>query len=140
MDMPERKQIRPARQGEAAFGVPPSGGADRVNAELRTQNDHPARVLFERSVSPFDASALTSTLHRQKDRPIREGLQAHRIEREMLRVGLAVLESGPDQAGRSRDPVTGRPFVYLAKPGGFELQSAFQSKGKPVTMRFDLPK
>ena len=73
-------------------------------------------------------------------RVIRANLQARRIEREMLSVGLAVLESGPEQAGRSRDPVTGRAFVYLAKPGGFELQSAFQSKGKPLTMSFDLPK
>lgn len=73
-------------------------------------------------------------------RVFRESLQARRVEREMLNVGLAVLESGADQAGRSRDPVTGRPFVYLPKPGGFELQSAFQSKGKPLTMRFDFPK
>ena len=73
-------------------------------------------------------------------RTIRTKLQASRIEREMLNVGLAVLESGPDQASRSRDPVTGRSFVYLPKPGGFELQSAFQSKGKPLTMSFDLPK
>ena len=68
---------------------------------------------------------------------IRTSLQSARITREMLSVALDVLESGPDQAGRSRDPVTGRPFGYLPKPGGFELQSAFQSKGKPVTMRFD---
>ena len=69
-------------------------------------------------------------------RAIRESLQARRIEREMLNVGLAVFESGADQASLSRDPVTGRPFVYLAKPGGFELQSAIQRDGKPVTMRF----
>lgn len=70
----------------------------------------------------------------------RSSLQSRRIERELLSVGLAVLEIGPDAASRSRDPVTGRPFAYVPRPGGFELQSAFQSKGKPITMSFDVPR
>jgi hypothetical protein len=58
----------------------------------------------------------------------------------MLNVALAVLASGPDQAAQSRDPVTGRPFAYRQTPGGFALQSAFEFKGKPIEMSFDLPK
>ena len=71
---------------------------------------------------------------------VRKNLQSRRIEREMLSVGMAVLESGPDVASRSRDPVTGRPFIYVANAGGFELRSAFQARGMPMTMSFDLPK
>lgn len=69
----------------------------------------------------------------------RTKLQALRIEREMMNAGLAVLQSGPDQLNQSRDPVTGRPFAYAPTPDGFELRSAFQVKGKPVTMTFTLP-
>ena len=94
------------------------------------------RQFDERNLAEHPIAATTLPMYRA----IRESLQARRIERELLNVGLAVLESGADQAGRSRDPVTGRPFVYLATPGGFELQSAFESKGKPLTMSFDLPK
>lgn len=86
------------------------------------------------SAHPLTVSSIETTSE------MRAKFQSRRIEREMLNVGLAVLESGPDQASRSRDPVTGRSFVYLPKPGGFELQSTFQYKGKPVTMGFDLPK
>lgn len=73
-------------------------------------------------------------------RSIRRSLQRARISREMMRVGLAVFESGPEVVGQSRDTVTGRSFIYVPKADGFELQSTFQNDGKPITMSFDLPK
>ena len=73
-------------------------------------------------------------------RSIRRTLQRVKISREMMRVGLAVFESGPEVVGQSRDPVTGRSFIYVPKTDGFDLQSTFQNDGKPVTMSLDLPK
>lgn len=57
----------------------------------------------------------------------------------MMSAGFAVLQSGPDQLGESRDPATGKPFAYVPTPGGFELQSAYQYRKKPVTMTFAQP-
>ena len=99
---------------------------------------------FEAWMQQFDAShsaehpfaATTMPVYRG----IRTQLQARRIEREMLSVGLAVFASGPAETNRSRDPVTGRPFDYVQTPAGFELRSTFQSKGKPVAMSFAQPK
>lgn len=73
-------------------------------------------------------------------RSIRRTLQRVKISSEMMRVGLAVFESGPEVVGQSRDPVTGRSFTYVPKADGFELQSAVHRDGKPITMSFDLPK
>jgi hypothetical protein len=66
-------------------------------------------------------------------------LQQTRIEREMLTAGLAILHSGQAEVARFRDPVTGAQFRYVPQAGGFELQSSYQAKGKPVAMRFAAP-
>jgi hypothetical protein len=34
------------------------------------------------------------------------------------------------------DPASGQPFVYTETADGFELQSAYQVYGKPMTMQF----
>ncbi len=66
-------------------------------------------------------------------------LEAARVQRAMLGAGLDILQNGPARLAEMRDPVTGRGFAYVPKPGGFELQSALQVKGKPVTMSFAKP-
>ena len=75
--------------------------------------------------------------------PVFEGIHARleeaRVQRAMLGAGLDVLQNGTASLAQARDPVTGRGFAYVPKPGGFELQSAFQVKGKPVTMNFAKP-
>ena len=49
------------------------------------------------------------------------------------------MQNGLARLAELHDPVTGRAFAYVAKPGGFELQSSLQVKGKPVTMSFAKP-
>lgn len=71
---------------------------------------------------------------------LRTRMQQTQVERAMLSAGLTLLQSGPEQLGRFRDPVTSAAFTYLPKPDGFELQSTFKNKGKPVTMSFTRPK
>ncbi len=66
-------------------------------------------------------------------------LEATRVQRAMLGAGLEILQNGPARLAEMRDPVTGRAFTYVPKPGGFELQSSLQVKGKPVTMSFARP-
>ena len=75
--------------------------------------------------------------------PVYDGIHARieeaRVQRAMLNAGMDILQNGPARLGELRDPVTGRGFAYVPKTGGFELQSAFQVKGKPVTMSFGKP-
>ncbi len=71
---------------------------------------------------------------------VRTRVQQGQVEQAMLSAGLTLLQSGPEQLGRFRDPVTGTTFAYVPKPDGFELQSTFKNRGKPVTMSFTQPK
>lgn len=72
-------------------------------------------------------------------KPMRERWQAESVHRAMLIAGLSAMQSGPEQLATIPDPTTGKPFVYVATPDGFELRSTFVFKKKPVTMRFPKP-
>ena len=63
-------------------------------------------------------------------------LQQTRVERTLLSAGLEVMQGGPAQLARYRDPATGQALLYVPTPTGFELRSTYQVKGKPVTMSF----
>lgn len=67
---------------------------------------------------------------------MRTSYQTAAVNNSMLATGLAILQSGPAQLATQTDPTTGQPFTYVETPNGFELQSTFQSKGKPVMMTF----
>ncbi len=70
---------------------------------------------------------------------VQETMQKLRIQRALLTAGADVLQNGPAQVGRHRDPATGGALIYVPTPTGFELRSTYQSKGKPVTMTFSRP-
>ena len=70
---------------------------------------------------------------------IQKVVQRLRIERELLTAGADVLQHGPSQVGRYRDPATGGALLYVPTPTGFELRSPYVVKGKPVTMAFTRP-
>jgi hypothetical protein len=66
-------------------------------------------------------------------------VQQLRVERTLLTAGADILQNGPAQLGRYRDPATGGALQYVATPTGFELRSPYIAKGKPVTMTFSRP-
>jgi hypothetical protein len=63
-------------------------------------------------------------------------VQQSRVERTLLTAGADILQNGPAQVGRYRDPATGSPLQYVPTSSGFELRSPYLAKGKPVTMEF----
>lgn len=66
-------------------------------------------------------------------------VQQRRVERTILGAGLDVLQNGPAQLARYRDPATGKALTYVRTPSGFDLRSTYQVKGKPVTFSFPQP-
>jgi hypothetical protein len=58
------------------------------------------------------------------------------VQHAMLSAGLTALQSGRDGLATYPDPSTGQPFQYQETADGFQLQSAYQLQGQPVTMTF----
>jgi hypothetical protein len=71
---------------------------------------------------------------------VRGQLDRHLVEQALLQAGLELLYTDPEEAEPLEDPLTGKPFAYVKKKGGFELQSTFTVQGKPLTMAFSKPK
>ena len=71
---------------------------------------------------------------------VQRKMQQTRVERTLLGAGLEVLQHGPAQLARYRDPATGNALLYVPTPSGFDLRSTYQVKGKPVTMFFSAPR
>ena len=70
---------------------------------------------------------------------IEDKTRAMIVQRAMTVAGLAVAQEGPGALAGYADPATGQPFQYQATPTGFELQSAYQQKGKPMALTFVKP-
>jgi hypothetical protein len=70
----------------------------------------------------------------------RRRLDQVQVEQAMLGAGLALAQSGPEKLTVLPDPASGKPFTYVTKEGGFELQSTFVVRGKPLTMTFAPPR
>lgn len=58
------------------------------------------------------------------------------INRALVVAGFAVAQAGANALPSYPDPSSGQPFVYTETSGGFQLQSAYQMNGKPMTMQF----
>lgn len=58
------------------------------------------------------------------------------VQRALVTAGLAVVQDGPGAMARYLDPATGQAFTYRETETGFELQSGYQHRNKPVTMTF----
>jgi hypothetical protein len=69
----------------------------------------------------------------------RRRLDQIQVEHALLSAGLALAQDGPETLAQIPDPASGKPFTYVTKEGGFELQSIFQVRGKPLTMTFARP-
>lgn len=65
--------------------------------------------------------------------------QQCRVERTLFSAGLDVLQGGPAQLARYRDPATGGALTYVPTPAGFDLRAQYGVKGKPVAMSFARP-
>lgn len=66
--------------------------------------------------------------------------QRSRVERTLLSAGLDVLQYGPAQVARYRDPATGKALIYVPTRTGFDLRSTYAVEGKPMTLSFPPPK
>ena len=58
------------------------------------------------------------------------------VQRAMVSAGLSVQQSGPEALSIYPDPATGQPFQYHPSADGFQLQSAYERKGKPIALVF----
>ncbi len=71
-------------------------------------------------------------------RPVEGLLQVeaeHAVEQLLYAAAVSVARDGPDAVRRTADPCDGgRPFAYRAVPGGFELSSKLQARGKAVAV------
>jgi hypothetical protein len=54
----------------------------------------------------------------------------------MAAAGAAVMQDGPDALQSHLDPSTDEPFSYKPTPSGYDLESSFQFKGKPLKLSF----
>ncbi len=67
---------------------------------------------------------------------IYQRVQTARIQSEMLAAAVSVIQQGPEALSAFRDPATERPFTLVERPDGFELQSTFIVRDKPLAMFF----
>lgn len=58
------------------------------------------------------------------------------VQRALMAAGLALQQDGTSALECRRDPATGQAFVHRQTATGFELQSAYQTNGKPLVMTF----
>ena len=99
---------------------------------LSDEQFQPVRQQVESMLADHPLAALVVPVYDS----VRMKLQQANVQREMLKAGLDLVQSGPSLAGQTRDRSTGQPFLYTPNENGFTLQSTFQVKGKPVTMSF----
>jgi antitoxin (DNA-binding transcriptional repressor) of toxin-antitoxin stability system len=71
---------------------------------------------------------------------VQRQVQTLRVQRTLLAAAADVLQNGPSQLGRHRDPATGGALFYVPTADGFELRSTYLRNGKPVTMSFTTPR
>lgn len=64
-------------------------------------------------------------------------VQTLRVNRALLTAAADIVQHGPGQIGKYRDPATGNAITYTPTATGFELRSPYVVKGKPVTMSFE---
>ena len=57
----------------------------------------------------------------------------NRARLALLEAAVDVARNGREALAKHRDPFGTGPFEYVARPQGFELRSALQIDGKPVT-------
>jgi len=61
------------------------------------------------------------------------------VENAMVQAGMALEQNDQAQFQSITDPVTGQPFTYTQTATGFQLGSALQNHGKPVSLNFSTP-
>jgi len=118
-----------------------------VNWTSQTYQELPQKILLSdadfqswlntsaQNIHSALVNAQTAVLSNIRNRFIYESLQ-----NSMLQTGLWVLKNGSGSAQNFSDMLTGQPFTFVPTAAGFELQSTFQYKGKPVSMQFPTPK
>jgi hypothetical protein len=62
--------------------------------------------------------------------------QTMTVYNAMAAAGLTVMQDGTDALQSHLDPSTGKPFTYKQTSDGYELESSFQFKGKPLSLSF----
>ena len=57
----------------------------------------------------------------------------------MLQAGMALEQNDQAQFQSILDPASGQPFAYTQTANGFQLGSALQQRGKPLSLSFSTP-
>jgi hypothetical protein len=67
---------------------------------------------------------------------LEEGTRAAVVKSAMVVAGLAVIQGGAGALPGHLDPTSGKAFTYREVGNGFELESAYQQKGRPIVLLF----
>lgn len=104
-------------------------------AELPIREFPPAADAFQAKVKASGNILATSLLPALTN--ARYALAKAEVQWAMLDTALDIRARGQKALADSRDPWSGRPFSHHEIPGGFELRSAMQHRGKPVALRVE---
>lgn len=98
--------------------------------------DAPAQFdkVVDEQIAKFKLNPFAQTIGPSIKRT-REPAAALEAKRAMLETAILVVEKGPGEVAKSKDPFGAGPFQYTETKGGFELSSALAMKNKPVALR-----
>jgi hypothetical protein len=93
-----------------------------------------SQKLAEAASMPLATSQALPALEKSRNQ-----MQTVLAEDAMLEAGMALEQNNQAQFQSILDPASGKPFTYTQKASGFQLGSALQNAGKPVTLNFSTP-
>jgi hypothetical protein len=110
--------------------------SERQLAKTLASSSEDAYEAWQKEAAELQASNPLAKLLLENDESFVNRAQIAAVNRALVVAGLAVADNGADTLATHPDPSSGQPFVYTETPDGFQLQSAYQVYGKPMTMQF----
>ncbi|MGO9609547.1 MAG: hypothetical protein ACLPT4_07915, partial [Verrucomicrobiia bacterium] len=110
--------------------------SERQLAKTLASSSEDAYEAWQKEAAELQASNPLAKLLLENDESFVNRAQIAAVNRTLVVAGLAVAQGGMDALQSYSDPASGQPFVYTETADGFELQSAYQVYGKPMTMQF----
>lgn len=109
---------------------------ERELARVLVSSSEDEYEAWQREAAELQSSNPLTRLVLEADESFVDRARIAEVNRTLVVAGLAVADNGADTLATHPDPSSGQPFVYTETADGFELQSAYQVYGKPMTMQF----
>ena len=104
--------------------------ANRFESTEANQREWMADLEAGNTINPFVGIFFFA------DERVVSTTQAATVKNALAAAGLAVIENGLDALQSHSDPATGQPFTYTQTADGFDLESRFQFREKPLKLSF----